>query len=126
MTGLRGVALGGAAGASLRTGVVLLVGLAPGLGAALLAVAAVNLSGTALLGWVAGRAAVDARWAARADAVGGGLAGALTTFSGLSLQLALLADRIGWGWTALAAVAQVATGLVVLRVARRTGERGLR
>lgn len=126
MTGLRGVAVGGAVGAGVRTGLVLGIGLAPALGAALVAVVAVNLVGTALAGWVVGRAAVDPRWTARVDAVGGGLAGALTTFSGLTLQLVLLAGRIGWGWTVLAAAAQVAAGLAVLRVASRIGGRGRR
>ena len=124
MTGLRAVAIGGAVGTTLRTGVALLVGAVPAIGATLAAAVAVNLSGTALLGWVAGRAAVDPRWAARVDAVGGGLAGALTTFSGLSLQLVLLAERVGWGVTVAVAVAQVAAGLVVLRVTRRVGARG--
>lgn len=123
MTGLRGVAVGGALGAAGRACLVLIVGAGSWVGAEVAVIAACNLLGAALLGWVAGRAEVDDRWRRRADLVGTGVAGALTTFSGLALALVGLADHLGWLATVAVGVAHVAVGVAVARATRVTSRR---
>lgn len=119
-----GVAVGGALGAWLRAGLLAVAAALTGHPAgALAAVVVANLAGTYLLGWVSGRAEHDPRWAARTSLLGVGVAGALTTFSGLALQLTLLAQTAGVAWTTLVAVAHVAVGLLVGRAGLRCGRR---
>ncbi|MEX1177080.1 MAG: CrcB family protein [Nitriliruptor sp.] len=81
------VALGGAAGALLRTGLVAGAALIAPNGA-VLALVLGNILGAAGLGWLVGRGATDPRVARMLPLLGTGVLGAFTTFSAL-------VDRIG-------------------------------
>jgi fluoride exporter len=117
------VAVGGGLGALVRGGVVFAaLALAPG--AELVAVLLLNLLGAFALGWLAGRARVDARWRRLVPLVGTGFLGALTTFSALAEQVA---DALLRGEVVTAAALSlvslgvgVAAALVGLRLGLRT------
>lgn len=90
------VALGGAVGAGVRVAAVLAIGAVAGAGGWPWAVLLVNLVGALLLGVVVGRAASSPRVARWSPLVGTGLAGSLTTFSALAVDLLqLVGDRPG-------------------------------
>ncbi len=107
------VMLGGAAGTLARAGLAEAWPADPG--AWPWATLAVNLAGTALLGWLV---VAHANGLVR-PLVGTGFCGALTTFSTFQVQLVELADA---GRPALAAAylaVSVAAGLLVADLARR-------
>lgn len=113
------VAVGGAVGAALRAAALLAVGTGTWAAGPLATVAAINVLGAAGLGWLTARARVDGRWRAWVPLLGTGLAGSLTTFSGLTLQLVLVADTFGVAVAATAAVGQLGVGLVAAVVGGR-------
>lgn len=118
------VAAGGAIGAALRAAALLAVGTGTWAGGPLVTVIVVNLLGAAGLGWLTARARVDSRWRRWVPLLGTGLAGSLTTFSGLTLQLVLVAETFGGAVAAVAAVGQLAVGLVAAVAGARLGRAG--
>ncbi|MCC5948167.1 MAG: CrcB family protein [Nitriliruptoraceae bacterium] len=114
------VALGGALGASLRVAAILAVGAAGGPRA--WAVLSANLAGALLLGVVVGRATRSARLARFSPLLGAGLAGALTSFSSLVVDLA----QLGIAQPAVAvtyAVVSLLGGTLLAYVGLRRGRR---
>ncbi|MTV24816.1 CrcB family protein [Nitriliruptoraceae bacterium ZYF776] len=110
------VAVGGAAGALTRYGVVALVAAFAG---DLLGVLLVNLAGTFALGWMVGRAGRSSVWRTRLPLLGAGFCGSLTTFSTVALQLAD-PDR-GWAAATVLVVVNLVLGVLVAVVGLRLG-----
>jgi CrcB protein len=77
---------------------------------------AINVAGSALLGWIAARRGPADRMRA---VVGTGFCGALTTFSTFQLEVLQLLDADRVGVALLYAGGSVAAGLVAAEVARR-------
>lgn len=116
---LLAVFCGGALGTLARGG--LEEALSPPAGTWPWATFAVNLAGAFLLGLIVARLAVRAHSERRLVLLGPGLCGGLTTFSTLQLELFELLDG---GHVALAlgyALASLAGGLLLARVALRLG-----
>jgi CrcB protein len=104
---LRDVAVGGAVGAVLRTGVIAVAFAAAG--GELPGVVLANLLGAALLGRLVAVSLYDPTWGVRGPLLASGLLGAFTTFSGLVVPLALLIEEgapiaaLAWGVGSLVA-----------------------
>lgn len=121
---LAAVATGGAVGSSLRAGVLVATPLvAAGASAGFVAVVVLNLVGAALLGWATARAAADRLGELPLALLGPGIAGALTTFSGLCLQGVRLAEQHGVALASAAVALTVGAGLGVASAAHRRGRR---
>ena len=121
---MRGMAvavfLGGSAGALSRYGLGLWIGQIGGLS---LATLAANLSGSALLGFLAGlteaRSSRGVGWA-----LGGvGFSGAFTTFSTFALEALHLGNEQGFAAAVAYVAASVFGGLLLASTARRGGRR---
>ncbi|HSK21723.1 MAG TPA: CrcB family protein [Egicoccus sp.] len=118
---LRDVALGGAVGALLRVG-CLAVAVAVA-GDDLPGVVVVNLLGAVLLGRLVAVSLRDPRWIARAPLLATGLLGALTTFSGLVVPLALLVGGGAPGAAAAWGVGSLVAGVWLAGLGLRRGRR---
>jgi CrcB protein len=110
---LRDVAVGGAIGATVRTGILVAAFSAVTLEFA--AVIGVNLLGAHLLARLIARAGHDERWRRRLPLLGTGLLGSMTTFSGLAVPLAVAAASGRWAAVLVAAAASLVGGVVVVR-----------
>jgi CrcB protein len=84
----------------------------------------VNLAGAVLAGWLIGRIrlhAGPAHWLLPFAVVG--IAGALTTFSGVVVDLVLLAESSRWSEAAMFASAALITGPIAAGAGLRIGHR---
>lgn len=116
------VAVGGAVGTLVRSGVVI-AAVASTTGGEVLAVLLVNLLGALALGWLVGRARHDPRWARLLPLLGTGVLGSLTTFSALAEQVTR-AGLVGEVWAAAAiGLFSLGAGLAAALLGFRLGMR---